>query len=164
MSKIKCQKKYKSGFSLVEVLVSLLILSFGIVGISALMVKNIKTSVDAKNQVIGSELAQEGIELVRNLKDNGTTLSFGDYIVDKSVSSSLTALTGSNSRLYSKNGLYVHDSSSSVATKFYRKIVISIGSDSIVIGSFVRWDSGGSFPTVCNLGNSCILTISVLPT
>lgn len=60
----------KKGFSLVEVLISLLILTLGIGAVSALMVQNIKTSETAKNQIIASELAQEGVELMRNYKDN----------------------------------------------------------------------------------------------
>lgn len=60
----------KRGFSLVEVLFSLLVLTLGIAGVLTLMTGNIKNAVDAKNQVIASQLAQEGYEMVRNLRDN----------------------------------------------------------------------------------------------
>ena len=60
----------KSGFTLIEILVTLFVLSIGVSAVFLLMSKSLRSSMDARDQIIASQLAQEGIELVRNLKDN----------------------------------------------------------------------------------------------
>ena len=162
MKKIQITKK---GFSLVEVLVSLTVLSIGIVTITMLMTVNIKTSTVAKNQVVAAELAQEGIELVRNVRDNGSAAfvakADGDYLID--YTTNLTSLGSSNGRLFLKDGFYSHTSTSAVATKFYRKITLSVSGSNKVVNSMVNWDPAGVFPSPCNLGNKCISTVSYMP-
>ncbi|MDD5397313.1 MAG: prepilin-type N-terminal cleavage/methylation domain-containing protein [Candidatus Moranbacteria bacterium] len=169
----------KKGFSLVEVLVSILVLSFGIVGISSLMMQNIKASVEAKNQIIAAELAQEGIELVRNMRDNNPS-DFGTYFVytgggaEYIIDNGYTYADFKNSvnptvdkeKLYIKSGYYGHGSNGAVSTKFYRKV--NITKDDIKhnhnVTSYVTWgaDPDASFAD-CNLANHCISTLSVLP-
>ena len=63
------QRIFKPGFSLIEVLVALFVLSLGVSAVFLLMSKSLRSSMDARDQIIASQLAQEGIELVRNLKD-----------------------------------------------------------------------------------------------
>lgn len=53
-----------------EVLISVLVLSVGMVSVAVLITSSIKSSVDARNQIIATQLAQEGVELVRNIRDN----------------------------------------------------------------------------------------------
>lgn len=167
-------KKNKAGFSLVEVLITLLVLSVGVAAVSALMAGNIKTSINSKNQIIASGLAQEGIELVRNLNDNNTTFATQvadgadyriDYLSDYATFKASNS-AGSDKKLYLNGGFYSH-ASSTTTTKFFRKVRISTGADSNkVVTTFVIWNGTG-FPspftdTDCNIANKCVLMQSVL--
>ncbi len=59
-----------SGFTLIEILVSILILSTAIVGAFAMITFNFGTASLIRNNLIASGLAQEGIEVVRNIRDS----------------------------------------------------------------------------------------------
>jgi prepilin-type N-terminal cleavage/methylation domain-containing protein len=167
----------KHGFSLVEVLITLMVLSVGILAISALMTSNIKTSINAKNQIIASGLAQEGVELVRRLKENVPTFTTDvaindDYKID--INSDYDAFTLSNNvdvslkKLYLSGGVYTH-TPGGTETKFLRKIKISdtaTGSNKIV-ESIVSWD-GATIPAgttldPCNVAKKCVSVQAVLP-
>jgi prepilin-type N-terminal cleavage/methylation domain-containing protein len=141
------QKSSRKGFSLIEVLVSLLVLSIGLVSIIFLMTSSIKSFQNSKNQIIASMLAQEAIELMINLKlnnkliGNGTIVAGCNLDVGPSGAACLnlridkdTFLAGySNGGVYFNNGsdkklymdsnkYYTHVSSGNATTKFYRKI------------------------------------------
>lgn len=71
------QKKRRSlsarqGFSIGEVLISSFLLMVGIVAATALIVSNMREAFDARDTIIASQLAQEGIELVHNVRDTNT--------------------------------------------------------------------------------------------
>ncbi|HAR99643.1 MAG: hypothetical protein US57_C0010G0010 [Candidatus Moranbacteria bacterium GW2011_GWC2_37_73] len=180
------EKKYnkiKRGFSLVEVLISLLVLSIGISSVLFLMTANTKNSINAKNQIIASELAQEGIELVRNLKDNGeATLdalnALGSPYNDKRIdytSSALNMGVGTDKRLYLNGGFYTHtNGAGSVPTKFYRTIYLTVtgtkalSTREIEVTSYVTWKNNGfasitGFPGTCNIANNCVSVKAVFP-
>lgn len=173
----------KAGFSLIEVLVAMFILSMGFAAVFSLMTINIRSSENAKNQIIASQLAQEGVELVRNLKDNNSTFTDdvgtggSDYRID--YNSDYTTFLGSNINDDTKkklnidaNNFYSH--SSGQATKFYRKIKIEITTDAdskktATVTNYVTWNSSGftaisgTFPANCTIGNKCLSAVSVLP-
>ena len=182
-------KKTKKGFSLIEVLVSLTILTLGIASISMLMLSNIKNSQEAKNQIVAMGLAQEGIEIVRNMKDNNLTFSTdvknsdtsSDFFVEPSASfaNMLTPAGGhvnddANKRLgLDSNSMYKHYLSGDTPTKFYRKIVISISvvdsKNVSTVTSVVSWNSSAAteFPpshdlAKCTIANSCAYLISIM--
>jgi len=69
MRKILNEKVINKGFTIMEILVSIFILSIGLVGIYSLINQNIQVQYINKNDLIASQLAQEGIELVRNVRD-----------------------------------------------------------------------------------------------
>lgn len=135
-------KKLQSrrGFSMLEMLIAGFILSVGLIGTLQLVAKSMSNSTDARNHVIASSLAQEGLELVRNIRDNSTSLvteppgSFFNFPnenvetvdnckVQKSSTSILSSECGANDKkLYiDGNGFYVHTVSANT-TKFQRKI------------------------------------------
>lgn len=64
----QCFKK-QSGFTVLEIITVIFIISLGLIGILALAAQNIKISGLNKNKLIASQLAQEGLELVRNQRD-----------------------------------------------------------------------------------------------
>lgn len=160
------------GFSLIEVLFTLMIISVGVVAISALMAGNIRTSTNAKNQIIASGLAQEGIELVINLKDSSenfsTDVSDGnDYKVDCVTSyadfKSSNSVNTLKERLSLLNDVYSHSTASgTIATKFYRKIKIATVGGNRQVESLVVWDGVG-VPLTCNIANKCVSVQAVFP-
>lgn len=166
-----CPPKMR-GFSLVEVLVSLLVISFGILGISALMFSSIKNSVEAKNQVVASSLAQEGIELVRHLHESGASITPGIHIIDYRVDASnintyFPTVFGSY-RLYSDDtsGVFgIYGGAGKTATKFSRKVIIDNNANT-KISSWVSWsgeNSPASFGSVaaCTIASKCLIVEAI---
>lgn len=182
MSKI-CMKK--QGFSIIEVLISLTIMTLGLAAISTLMASSIRNSNDAKNQMIAAGLAQEAIELVRNFKGNEPTFKSdppakadGEYRIDVTTTFAAFSNNPSSKQLYrlpeniNAGGFYTHSQPvGSVATKFYRKVVINndAANKQIRITSYVSWSPSAAteFPEgndidKCKVANKCVSIISVM--
>ncbi len=66
---LRARSLKKRGFTLVETLVAITIVVVGVTAPLAVSSRNIQASLYARNQLIGTFLAQEGIELVRNIRD-----------------------------------------------------------------------------------------------
>ena len=64
------KKQKKNGFSLLEVLVAITVLTVGLVGVVGLINYNISISRTSPEKIIAVNLAQEGIEVVRNIRDS----------------------------------------------------------------------------------------------
>lgn len=60
----------KPAFSLVETLIVLFIISLGLVGILTLIVQGIQSQDYNRNTLIGYQLSQEGVELIRRERDS----------------------------------------------------------------------------------------------
>lgn len=69
---IKVHKKEK-GFSIGEVMVAMFILLVGMVDAIFLTVRSMGELYDSRDAIIATLLAQEGVELVRNVRDNNVT-------------------------------------------------------------------------------------------
>ena len=69
MLKFKFNKNKDEGLSLIEVLVSLSFLSLGLIPLFGIIVSSINLSTRIKNNLIAANLAQEGIEVVRAMRD-----------------------------------------------------------------------------------------------
>ena len=65
----KIQNKGLTGFTLIETLVAITILTLGIVGPLELAYKSISYTKLSQNKITASYLAQEGMELVRYIRD-----------------------------------------------------------------------------------------------
>ena len=78
----KLNQNYSEGFSIMEIIVVIFIISLGLVGVLSLIMQNIRVEQVNKNMLIASQLAQEGLELVRNKRDtnwlNGDDWETGD--------------------------------------------------------------------------------------
>ena len=59
----------RAGFTLVETLVSLVILSFGLIPTLSVIVSSVNISRIVRNNLISAGLTQEGIEVIRSLRD-----------------------------------------------------------------------------------------------
>lgn len=167
--------KNKKGFSLLEVLSAIFVLSVGIVGVLSLITSSIRDSIDSRNHIIASELAQEGVELVRNVRDNNffsgsafDDINNGDgQCIDLA---SGTLISSCNNRLYYRNSpvAYLHGSGAGrTETKFHRKITVSnynnYGIEGKLLISMVIW-GGSSFPSKadCNSKAQCVYAEDVL--
>jgi hypothetical protein len=161
------KKKYK-GFSFIESMLAVFLVSVGLITALKLLTAGIKDSMNSRDQFIASLLAQEGVELVRNIRDNNwvdndpTTGSFYG-ISDDTCNIAYNSAISCNSpdfKLYlNNNNYYDHTPSGGTPTKFKREIIIKdvLGSKDIM--SMVTW-GGTSFPAKanCNTANTCSYT------
>lgn len=178
--------KNKKGFSIGEVLLSAFILAFTLVVLIGVLSASLRDSIDSRDSIIASALAQEGVELVRNLRDNnwiylGTgKTSFTGFPTADAINCRIdkTALIltdivcdGYSKVLNYESGFYVH--SGSTATKFRRKIILDYDTNqastanTLTVRSMVIWNksSDNDFPassTDCHIGNKCVFTEIVL--
>lgn len=63
-------KKNTSGFAIIEILIWIFIFTLGLLSTYALVAQTINFNEYSKNSIIASNLAREGIEIVRNIRDN----------------------------------------------------------------------------------------------
>ncbi|XOB41129.1 MAG: type IV pilus modification PilV family protein [Candidatus Nealsonbacteria bacterium] len=66
----KENKFFKKGFTLLEVIVAVFILTVGVGGSFALIQQTLFAAAMAQSRIIAAYLAQEGIEIIRNIRDN----------------------------------------------------------------------------------------------
>jgi len=145
------------GFSFIELLAVMFIVNVALVTLINMSMQAIQTERFNRNVLIAAQLAQEGIELVRNVRDNdwqaGVTPNTifnsaidGVYAMDYTFGPA-TVLTGdlndNNSKLYlDARGYYSHDSTGT-STKFRRAISITTsGTASTTVASEVRFSDG----------------------
>jgi len=191
MNKFKKYKTARRGFSLIEVLVTVFILAIGLVAVSTLMADNIKSSENAKNQIIASQLAQEGVELVRNMKDNGLLdPSYSDSSACTPASKCINLRIDKDDTIFNTNntldkqlylnGNFFYTHAAGTPTKFYRRIDLTVAGAKattnrvITATSYVTWNNMGFTVaagivdvsgniTNCNIGNKCVSVVSVMP-
>lgn len=70
----------KKGFTLIETIVSLAVLSLSVAGPMTLAAHSIKASGAAKNELIATHLVEEGLEVVRNIRDNKSAEDTSDRV------------------------------------------------------------------------------------
>ena len=128
-------KNYKNGFTIIELVITIFVLSIAVIGAyNAFTIMNILTS-NSSDRFTAAYLAQEGIEIVRNIRDTNwieeddwtAGLSDGDWEADyKTFGDEMTPLEpyGSGSYLLvDENGFYNYLSGDE--TKFKRKIALT---------------------------------------
>lgn len=145
-------RKNNSGFTLVEALVSLTVLTVGLVAGYAAAVSSAGLASSIKNNVVAANLAQEGVEVIRAIRDTNwfsgnefnVGLAPGEYEV--AIYSGAAATPYQGRLLYINNdGLYQYLSDVGYTpTPFKRKITISQPSVSeLKIISEVIWTDRG---------------------
>ncbi len=139
--------KSSAGFTLLEIIVVVFIIAMGLVGVLSLIIQNVQVQYVNKNNLIASQLAQECLELVRNIRDNNwlagndwdNGLAPGNYIVD--YTGSLNGVAGiSEAKLQLiDTGFYWHDPGDP-DTIFSRLITITQPSSELSnISCLVQW-------------------------
>jgi Tfp pilus assembly protein PilV len=176
---------FKKGFSIGEVVLSAFILAFTLVVLLRVLSVGLKDSMDSRDSIIATGLAQEGVELVRNLRDNNwanlgqagatsfTNFPAADAIscrIDKTAVAPANIVCDSSSKLLNySSGFYVHGAGT--ATKFRRQISLDydivpiINANTLKVTSMVVWNkSSDTFPAIsaCSSGNKCVFTEIVL--
>lgn len=174
--------KNKKAFSIIEVLTAVFVLSIGITAVLALMAGNVKNSINARDGIIASGLAQEGIELVRNIRDNnfisGKTAFESNFpsnskdncMIDKDSDDieHCDNGNGEDRKLYynESSGFYVHSSSNATSTKFRRRVIVEYDTwpdpTQAVITSMVWWDGNSNSPNSCSTVKKCVYVEDIL--
>lgn len=149
----------RGGFTLVETLIAISILLIAVVGPISLIGDALHKLYYAKDQMIAINLAQEGIEVVRQKRDNDmlavsapdifSLVSPTYYIVDATGATPLVPSAGVPEPVYISDGIY-EDVTPATATQFKRLVTIT----SVVVGreskvtSTVEWKTGGQTGTI----------------
>lgn len=147
-----------TGFTLLEVIIAIFIITIGVGGIFALLQRTISSASVTNDQFVASLLVQEGIEVVRNLRDtnfikitNGATSTWKYGIADLDgngtddctsgceVDYNDTALAKSDRLLkIDSAGYYNYEAWND--TSFKRKVkVASMGGDKVEVKVEVFW-------------------------
>ena len=158
------QKNTLKGFSLGEVILAAAVLTVGILPVLGAMTGAFNTSSDSRDTIIATGLAQEGMELVMNVKDNSVIanpaapfaafpkngggnpissdtcrLSLADAAVLSAPSTNSITCTVAGANYYDltiDSGLYKH---MGVAGKFKRRIYLIESGSNYRVGSAVYW-------------------------
>lgn len=156
------------GFSFLEVIISLFVLSVGFLGVTKLSVETLKQSFLQRDALIASLLAQEGVEGVYQIRDSNASrgesdvfvgIAAGTYRVDIGNPSALSVPGDANFyRLYFDDDNFYKHLPDGLPTKFSRRVVVENIDAGLArrIVSMVVW-SRNDFPSVndCNKSNRC---------
>lgn len=149
-------KMKKKGFTLLEVIIAIFIITVGVVGTISLIVQTLSGTAIASQRLIAAYLAQEGIEIIRNIRDTNwleggdnpwneglTGCSNGciaDYKTPTQLDPPLPAYNGQYLNI-DTNGFYSYFGGT--PTKFQRKITISSETDVLTVKVSVIWREKG---------------------
>lgn len=166
-------KGKQKGFLLTEAILSLFILTIGLTSVVALISSSLRDSFSSRDTIIAVELVQEGVELVRNVRDNGFLASppspFGSFDPTKKhcriaynvVLDCRAVMQGASSySLQYVSGFYTYGASD----KFSRYVYVEYnGTDQAIVKSFVYWGAVPNFgnngdTSVCTVVNKCVFT------
>lgn len=158
----KGSKKFNKGFSIIEVLVAISVILISFTAALNLINRSMAFHDLAYSRLVASYLAQEGIEIVRNIRDNNFIVNQPDRPWDYGLEPgeyrvqyddlSLESYIEEPLNLDTTTGLYNYEPSSptNVPTRYTRKIVIEkISNNHIRVQSIVSWSNrGGNFQII----------------
>ena len=144
------------GFSLIEVVTAIFILTVGVGGAFSLIYQTLSAVYLVRSELTASFLAQEGVEIVKNLRDNAwlysraaTSTSWlaylseagGDYEVDYSTQT-LSRADNSTYMKVDSNGFFNY--SSGDQTNFTRSVSLTnVSTTTVKVVVTVGWQTGG---------------------
>jgi type II secretory pathway pseudopilin PulG len=152
--------KNQTGFTLIETLFAVLIFSTALISLMAIAGRGISATNTAKQQIVAQYLAQEGLEVVRNIRDsNFISTAQWDTGLDICTSANpcnvvyapagapLDLGNGSSQVLQDSDGFFTD--TATVPSGFTREIVLTAqGLDEYLVASTVSWDVKGLVRTV----------------
>jgi prepilin-type N-terminal cleavage/methylation domain-containing protein len=153
--------KSQPAFTLLETIIVLFVVAIGMTAVLSLTVSSLRISTNNRNTLVAYHLAEEGIELIQNVRDSNW---LGGYAFDQSISDASTVLgtgyvvdyanftpvaTANMSLAKIQNAspslMYLHNSGVPDSI-FSRLITIYETSSAITISSVVEWkDRGGTY-------------------
>ncbi len=147
-------KQNQKGVTLLELMITIFVLSVGIVGIFGLIQNTLQSASLVKSRLTAAYFAQEGIELVRNIRDTNwvqgkswidgmpdCTGEFGSGGCEIAFNDpTLVFYTGENLRM-DEDGFYGYIGEE---TDFKRQIIISNNGDYLEVKSIIHWDERGT--------------------
>ncbi|MCK4539938.1 prepilin-type N-terminal cleavage/methylation domain-containing protein [Candidatus Parcubacteria bacterium] len=165
MQKNKINNK---GFSLLEASIVMGVVSIGVLGVFSLVLQNIQAQKVSKNILVASMLAQEGLELARNIRDDNwianPVVDWDSYIKgwaddDFSVDYTMTfkdanGIGDAKAELYkdSANNFYTHTTTGGNTKTMYSRLIDVTGVDAsdpfdgiidyYKVKSHVQWRDG----------------------
>ena len=172
-SKKHINRESGAGFTIIELMVAIVVLSFGIMGAYSAFLPFVNATYSISYKFTGAYLAQEGLEIVRNIRDTnfinsakwsegllacqlGCQLDYKTGTLTETLSNRLKAYDPGEFLKINEDGLYGYDSGA--PTKFKRKITIDpqLGADILKVSVVVTWDYNNkpfSFETIGYLYN-----------
>ena len=155
----RSKNKIKPGFSLIELLVAMGIVGVGLIGVASLAAQNIRVQYFNRNSLISAQLAQEGLELARNRRDNDwKSASAANSLADIYDNHFIIDYSGTYDPLYTNisstpvlkiddDGFYSY--SGDIETPFRRFLESScqddetVGTEYCLIKCYVSWQGQG---------------------
>ena len=144
MFRLQHKKVGKNGFTLIEALVAIAILTMSIAGPMVTASDGLKNSIYARDQIVAFYIAQEGVEIIRSVRD-GNALNNAPWLTG--IDASCTLLAGAGCGIDIRNRIFIDCGSSATACNIFydAKGLISGGGGVRGIYSHV---SGGTQQTV----------------
>jgi len=150
---LKQKNRKNTGFTLVEVLVALFIFSLTVTAMMAVFASGLSSINVAKKKMVAEYLAQEGIELVRNIRDtyalSETTSGAGwTSFLNELGNSDCDEICSFNDTLISSSTIGILNSgaiTSAGFTRYVRKVEMS--ANEVKIFSTVSWNNGAKTVT-----------------
>lgn len=142
-----------AGFTLIEVLAALFIMMIGVMGVMGLVVRTVAFNSSVNSQLVASYLSQEGLEIVRNIRDGnflkihkGAGGQWNDGLTSCPVAcgadyNDLALGSFQDTFLRLSNGFYTYDACANCSTTiFKRKITIDSATvDLLKVSVDVSW-------------------------
>jgi len=146
----------KRAFSLVEIVIVLGIMTLGLLGVASLILQNMQVEILNKDYLVASMLAQEGLEIVRNIRDDNWVKSLdwldgipstGTFVLDYRGKGSINTtpnVNGDSGTLlyFGANNYYTHQVSSAPSGFF--RLLTTVESDDgtyVLLNCDVMWNS-----------------------
>ncbi len=154
------------GFSLLELLIVMFIISVGFTAVFSLLTKSIVVGFQVENELVAISLAAEAIEVIINIRNsnwledppcayddfNGDCVSDTFPIINTNVTSTSIAISDTSDTLYLENiagnQFYTHNATGTQPTIFSRRVEMSRAVDAggvsyIEVKSIVGWTQFG---------------------
>jgi len=142
------RKQDLKGFTLIEIIAVLFVVSLGMIGVLSLIIQNIQSHNINKRSIIAYQLAQEGIELIRKTRDTNwaraerwnKNLDSGMFYMDFRDDFPQSLISSDQKNLYkNSDGFYVHGTG--VEPTPYKRILVieNLTAYSMRVYSRVTW-------------------------
>jgi len=154
----KRNKKNHKGFSLIESLIGVAIAGVVFVTFLNILPKTIQAENYARDNIVATNFAQEGIEIVRNMRDNALKSNTCNQVFSSAGGCTISSpIDVSSSNDFLTEVIHINSlpafnvpQFNGVKSKFYRSIGVTISGDteSATVNCTVTWSAGGSMKTV----------------